>query len=59
MISSHDIMTPAEVAAFLKVKVSTVYTWVHLNKIPYIKRFGRLRFLRSEVEAWLKGKKGR
>jgi hypothetical protein len=27
MISSHDIMTPAEVAAFLKVKVSTVYTW--------------------------------
>jgi excisionase family DNA binding protein len=59
MISSDDIMTPAEVAAFLKVKISTVYAWVHLNKIPHIKRFGRLRFQRSEIEAWLKGKKGR
>jgi excisionase family DNA binding protein len=59
MISSDDIMTPAEVATFLKVKVSTVYAWVHLKKIPHIKRFGRLRFLRSEIEAWLKGKKGR
>lgn len=32
----------------------TVYDWITLRKIPYHKDGKRLRFLRSEIDAWLK-----
>lgn len=31
----------------------TVYSWVHKNLIPYHKGAKRLRFLQSEIDAWL------
>jgi len=32
----------------------TVYQWVHTAQIPYHKGSKRLRFLKSEIDAWLK-----
>lgn len=36
---------------------ATVYSWVHYRKIPFHKGSKSLRFLKSEIDAWLK--KGR
>jgi excisionase family DNA binding protein len=37
-----------------KPSKSTVYCWVSANQIPYHKGGKKLRFLKSEVDAWLK-----
>ena len=33
----------------------TIYDWVTLRRVPYHKAGKRLRFLRSEIDAWLAG----
>jgi excisionase family DNA binding protein len=33
---------------------ATVYSWVHYRKIPFHKGSKSLRFLKSEIDAWLK-----
>lgn len=33
---------------------ATAYGWVHLGTIPYHKGGKKLRFLRSEIDSWLK-----
>jgi excisionase family DNA binding protein len=41
-----------------KPKKHTVYLWVHTRKIPVHKSGKKLRFLKSEIDLWLKqGKK--
>lgn len=37
-----------------KPAVPTVYTWVHENSVPYHKSGKKLRFLKSEIDVWLK-----
>lgn len=37
-----------------KPSKATVYGWVHENKIPVHKGGKKLRFLRSEIDTWLK-----
>lgn len=32
----------------------TVYSWVHLGLIPYHKGGKKLRFLKSEIDSWLR-----
>lgn len=34
-------------------KKSTVYSWVNTNSIPFHKTGKKLRFLKSEIDAWL------
>jgi predicted DNA-binding transcriptional regulator AlpA len=36
-----------------KPSVATVYGWVHFNTVPYHKGQKKLRFLKSEIDAWL------
>lgn len=36
---------------------STVYSWVHSGMIPYHKGAKKLRFLKSEIDQWLKNGK--
>ena len=43
-----------DVSKLLKVEQKTIYNWVSLGKIPYLKANGRLLFLRAEVEEMLK-----
>ena len=43
-----------DVSKLLKVEQKTIYNWVSLGKIPYLKANGRLLFLRDEVDTMLK-----
>ncbi len=47
-----EIMTLEEVAAYLKVKPQTIYTWAQEKKIPAAKLGKEWRFKRSVVDAW-------
>jgi excisionase family DNA binding protein len=53
-----ELMTPAELAGFLKVPVSRVYAMTHRHEVPFIKLSHRcLRFSRAEVKDWLQKKR--
>ena len=49
------IVTIKEISKLLKVKESTLYSWVHSGKIPSFKINGLIRFDIEEIEAWVKG----
>lgn len=42
-----------EVSTFLEIKVSTIYSWVSHNKIPFYKINGLIRFDIDEITLWL------
>lgn len=50
--SPTTLLTVAEVAALLRVEVSTIYVWTSKRKIPFRKVGGRLRFDRDEILRW-------
>lgn len=52
-----NLVTIKELSEFLKVKPSTLYSWVHNGTIPFIKLNGLLRFDMDEVQEWVKGSK--
>ena len=41
-----------ELSKLLKIKVSTVYAWVHQKKIPYRKHGRKLAFSVEEINSW-------
>jgi len=45
-------MTLEEVAAYLKVKPQTIYTWAQEKRIPAAKLGKEWRFKRSIIDAW-------
>jgi excisionase family DNA binding protein len=47
-----DIMTLEEVAAYLKVKPQTIYTWAQEKKIPAAKLGKEWRFRKSLIDEW-------
>lgn len=59
--SSSEILTVAETAALLKVPISSIYEWTRYRgtnrstPLPHRKIGKYLRFLRSEIDAWLIG----
>ncbi len=59
--ASKSLLTVEEVAEYLRVKVSTIYNWTHVEYIPHIKLGRVLRFRRDDIDKWLtkKTKKGR
>ncbi len=46
-----------DVSKLLKVEQKTIYNWVSLGKIPYLKANGRLLFLRDEIDEMLRHRK--
>jgi len=48
------ILDPDEACDFLKLKKSTLYSWVFQGRIPYFKLGRLLRFWESELLRWLK-----
>ena len=48
-------LTPAELAAFLKVKEGTVYSWINrgVELPPYLKIGGTIRFRQAAVMEWI------
>ncbi len=47
-----DIMTLEEVAAYLKLKPQTIYTWAQEKKIPAAKLGKEWRFRKSLIDEW-------
>ncbi len=47
-----DIMTLEEVAAYLKVKPQTIYTWAQEKRIPAAKLGKEWRFRKSIIDEW-------
>jgi len=48
------LLTPAEAANILRVKLNTLYTWAYRRQIPSLKVGKLLRFRRQDLETWLK-----
>jgi len=48
-----EFVTIKELSKFLKVKESTLYSWVHYGLIPYHKLNGLVRFDMEEIESWV------
>ena len=42
-----------ELAEYLGIKISTVYSWVNQRKIPYIKVGRLVKFDRVDIDKWL------
>ena len=52
--SLEDILTVDDVAVYLKIPKATVYKLVRQEKIPAHKVGKHWRFVRDEVDGWLK-----
>lgn len=51
------LLTIEETSVLLRVKISTLYSWVHNKKIPFKKLNGRLIFVYAElIEFVMNGK---
>ncbi len=55
--SLPEILNIDQAAKFVGLKKSTVYEKTSYQEIPHYKRGGKLYFLRSELEAWIKAGK--
>jgi len=53
IMSAERYVSAAEISAYLGVKQSTIYKWVHLKKIPSHKVGRLLKFRISEVDKWI------
>ncbi len=51
------ISTVKDVASFLSVKESTIYSWVSSGCIPSFKVNGLVRFDMEEIEGWVRNSK--
>lgn len=49
----EDIMTGEDVAAWLNMKMSTLYYKTHSAEIPFMKKGGRIYFSRKVLLEWL------
>ena len=51
--AAPDLMTVAEVSAWLRVGRSTVYAWTLCGQIPAIRLNGIVRFQRNQLCEWM------
>ena len=49
-----ELLTAQEVADFLKVKLSTIRNWTHIQYIPHVKLRASVRYNRADVEDWMR-----
>lgn len=52
--ADDGVMTIADVATYLKVTDRTIYRLAAANKIPAFKVGGMWRFLKQDIETWIK-----
>lgn len=48
-----ELLTPAEMARWLRIRPSTVYSWAATGKIPSVRLNGTVRFVRTDIQRWL------
>lgn len=56
MTDKDALMTITELARYLKIPKGSIYNMVYERKIPYIKIGKRLRFIKSEIDEWIRHK---
>ena len=54
--STSPLLTLTEVSSMLRIPKNTIYYWVHLNEIPYLKIGRHLRFNEASVLDFFKDK---
>ncbi len=47
------LLTIQELAKLLNAKVTTIYSWINRDSVPYLKFNGLVRFDVAEIEAWI------
>ncbi|MCP4602761.1 MAG: helix-turn-helix domain-containing protein [Proteobacteria bacterium] len=52
-MSQNVLLNVKEVADFLRINVSTVYSWAQNGELPAIKIGRSWRFRQSDLEIWL------
>ena len=57
MQTDGSLLTIDEAAKLLRVKRSTLYSWVHRRQIPFQKVGSLLRFRKDDLEAWLESQR--
>jgi len=57
-LMAEALLTPAEVAVRLGVKIQTLSVWRCTGRagLPFLKVCGAIRYRRSDVEKWLAGR---
>jgi len=50
----EKLLTIKELSELLQVKKGTIYQWVHMGFVPYIKLGTGVRFKESQIEAWIR-----
>ena len=50
---ASELLTAKEVEELLKIDVKTIYGYVQKGLIPYVRIQSNLRFVKSDVVAWL------
>jgi predicted DNA-binding transcriptional regulator AlpA len=51
--ASKEILTAKEVEELLRIDVKTIYSYVQRGLMPYVRIQSNLRFMRSEILAWM------
>lgn len=54
---ASEMMSTREVASYLRLKERRVYDLVRQRAIPYVRATGKLLFPRTQIDAWLAGKR--
>ena len=57
MQTDGSLLTIDEAAKLLRVKRSTLYSWVHRRQIPFQKVGSLVRFRKDDLEAWLESQR--
>lgn len=52
-----DYMTIPQLAEYLQIKKSTIYSWTYQRKIPHSKIGRRVRFKREDIVQWSEDRK--
>ena len=51
---NKKLLSVTELAKYLGVKKSTIYSWVHQKRIPFIKICRLVKFDICSINAWIK-----
>lgn len=54
---SSDVLKIQEVSAYLKIKVSGLYSLVEERKIPHYRIGRQIRFKKSDIDIWMEGQR--
>lgn len=58
-VGSKDLLTAKELEELLRIDVKTIYSYVQRGLLPYVRIQSNLRFVRSEILAWMAEKQFR